>query len=171
MWGRTRDPRVASPNEQIVHADAARLRALRQGKRLFGGEWQICYRVWNFAPAVQLVGIEQQQPDGSWQTLQSCYTIEFQSAAARPRGPFVREHAAPVDWDGARERLPILRLFVRGVGEVKVGAIALTNGSAVLPARGLRGQWRRLGNPAARRGWPVFDWTRNTAALPLRFSP
>lgn len=171
MWRQTRSAGTEGPNAKMIERDLERLRALRRGERVFGGEWQLCYRVWNFAPAVQVVGIEQQLPDGSWRTLQSCHTIEFQTAAAQSHGTFVREHAAPVDWDGARERMPVLRLFVRGVGEVKVGAIALTNGSAVLPVRGLRGRWRRLGRPAPRRGWPVVDWTHNAAALRLPFSP
>jgi hypothetical protein len=158
MWKRTRDRRGAGPNEAIVSADATRLRAWRRGKHVFGGEWQLCYRVWNFAPAAQLVGIEQQQADGSWKRLQACHTIEFQTGAAQPRSDIVREHAAPVNWDGDLAAPPRLRAFVRGVGEVKIGEIELVSRGRRLRAYGFgRGRWVRLGKPAPQRGWPDLE--------------
>ncbi len=188
MWKRTRDPRVVSPNEQIVRQDAARLRAFLRGEPVFGGEWQLCYKVWNFAPAVQLVGVEQQQPDGSWHTLQSCHTIEFQTSAARPRGTFIREHAAPVAWNGDPSHPPRLRLFVRGIGEVKVRDIALVGGARRPRRADTRSQashpdehvtlrlanvsarkWLRLGRPAPKSGWPTFADAQSQSALELVF--
>lgn len=158
MWKRTRDPRVVGPNEAIVSADAARLRAWRRGERVFGGEWQLCYKVWNFAPAAQLVGLEQQQADGSWKRLQACHTIEFQTRAAQPRSDIVREHAAPVEWNGDFAAPPRLRVFVRGVGEVKIGEVELVGGGRRLRASGFRrGRWVRLGRPAPRGGWPNLE--------------
>jgi hypothetical protein len=157
MWNLTRDPKTAGPNEQIVRRDAARLRVWMRGEPVFGGAWQLCYRVWNFAPAVQLVGVEQQQADGSWKTLQACHTIEFQTRAAQPRSSIVREHAAPVDWDGNFTAPPRVRVFLRGIGEVKIGAVELVAAGQRIPAKELRrGSWLRLGRPAPRHGWPVF---------------
>ncbi len=160
MWGATRDPRVQGPNEQMLLADARRLRA---GTSAAG--WQLCYRVWNFAPAMQFVGVEQQEADGSWRVLQSCHTIEFQDRAARRRGDIVREHAAPVAWSGAPAERPRLRLFVRGLGQVRIGSVEWLgpNGERVPVGPSNRGPrpWKTLGRPAPRSGWPKFDWTTN----------
>ncbi len=170
MWRFTRDRRVRGTNERIVAQDAARLRAWQRGEPVFGGPWQLCYTVHNFAPALQLVGVEQRQPDGTWKMLQSCLTIEFQTSAAQPRGPFIREHAAPVGWEGDRARPPHLRLVVRGLGQVKVGNVALTDGATTLHARGLGpGRWQRLGEPAPRAGLPPLAWDVNRGAIALRF--
>jgi hypothetical protein len=166
MWSRTRDPQTTGPNEQMIEGDLARLAAWRRGEPVFGPPWQLCYDVHNVAPAVQLVGVEQQVADGSWQVVQSCHTIEFQSRAASPRGAIVREHAAPVAWDGAPDRRPVLRLFLRGAGEVRVGRIALLRGAETAPGYGVPG-WVRLGEPPPRQGWPELDWGRNTAELAL----
>jgi N-acetyl-beta-hexosaminidase len=168
MWKRTRDPHTISPNEHIVRADADRLRAFLRGEPVFGGEWQLCYKVWNFAPASQLVGVEQQQPDGSWKTLQSCHTIEFQTSAARSRGAFIREHAAPISWNGDPLHPPRLRLFVRGVGQVKVGDIALASAAGKLPARQHRA-WEVIGRPAPQSGWPTFADAHTQSTLELSF--
>ncbi|HYP15823.1 MAG TPA: family 20 glycosylhydrolase [Opitutus sp.] len=167
MWARTRDPRLVSPNESIVRADAQRLRAAQRGSAA-AGQWQLCYRVWNFAPALQLVGVEQQTPDGSWRVLQSCHTIEFRAIAARRRANVVREQAAPVAWDGGAA-LPRLRIFVRGLGEVKVGAIELRGPSRV-HGSGRKAKWHRIGQPAPARGWPALDWVSNSGVLELEFS-
>jgi hypothetical protein len=170
MWRFTRDRRVRGTNEKIVAQDAARLRAWQRGEPVFGGRWQLCYAVHNFAPDLQLVGVEQRQLDGTWKMLQSCLTIEFQTSAAQPRGPFIREHAAPVGWEGDRTQPPSLRLVVRGLGQVKVGDVALTDGATTLRARGLGPrQWRRLGEPAPRAGLPPLAWDVNRGALELRF--
>lgn len=168
MWRRTRNPQIAGPNEQILRRDAERLRAWRRGEPVFGGAWQLCYRVCNFAPGVQRVGVEQQQPDGSWRVLQSCHTIEFQTAAARRRSDFVREHAAPVSWDGPPEAWPKLRIFVRGVGRVAIQDVVLTDGRRRFhPSIG--GRQVRLGRAAPARGFIVPDWSRATGLMPVTF--
>jgi hypothetical protein len=170
MWNLSRDPRALSPNEKMVAADAKRYAEMRR-KTLGQAGWQLCYSVWNFAPAAQLVGIEQLQGDGTWEVLQSCHTIEFQSRAARPRADVVREHAAPVEWDGDLSHIAELRLFVRGAGQVKVGAIELRAGRK--SARSISGgkrAWRIVGLAAPRRGWPELDWSKNRDVLELRFS-
>lgn len=167
MWRATRRPRAAGPNERMLRADAQRLRT---GKIQAG--WQLCYRVWNFAPAVQVVGVEQCEPDGTWRVLQSCHTIEFQARAARPRGEIVREHAAPVAWEGDPAHPPRLRLFIRGVGQVKVGAVEWLGPRGERRPAGLgrtrrAAKWFKLGAPAPRRGWPELNWTRNSAVVEL----
>ncbi len=158
MWRATRAANVRGPNEQLVLADANR-EPVRKG-------WQLCYKVWNFAPALQLVGVEQRQPDGAWKTLQACHTIEFQARAARRRSDIVREHAAPVAWEGDPAALPRLRIFVRGLGQVKVGDIELTDGERNFRAP-LRG-WKVVGKKAPRRGLPPLDWAANRGELPVK---
>jgi hypothetical protein len=170
MWRFTRDRRKQGANGLILAGDAARLRAWQQGEPVFGGRWQLCYQVHDFAPALHLVAVEQQQPDGSWKIIQTCYTIEFQTRAAQPRGPMVREHAAPLDWAGGDEPLPRLRLVVRGIGQVKVGNVALTDGSTSRVARGLGPRrWRRLGQPAPHAGLPPLVWGVTQDAIQLQF--
>jgi hypothetical protein len=149
---------MRGPNDDILRADVQRCR-----QPLPSG-WQLCYRVNNFRPAAQLVAVEQQQPDGSWQTLQACHTIEFQSRTARPRGGLTREHAAPIKWNGDLSTLPRLRLVLRGLGEVKIEAIELFDGRArVRPAK----HRQILGRPAPRRGLPKLDWSKNQDSLRL----
>ncbi len=165
MWRFTRDRRKRGANGLILAADAARLRAWQQGRPVFGGRWQLCYKVHDFAPGLHLAAVEQRQPDGSWKIIQSCYTIEFQTRSAQPRGPMKREHAAPLDWPGDRASPPRLRLVVRGIGEVKVGNVALTDGTTALPARALGPRrWQRVGRPAPHAGLPPLVWDVNQGA-------
>lgn len=160
MWGRTRRGIGAGPNHEILRADARRLHA-----PLPGG-WQLCYRVKNFAPAAQLVAVEQQREDGAWETLQACHTIEFLARAARPRGGLTREHAAPVAWNGDDTAMPRLRFVLRGLGEVRLEDVALTDGRASHPGSLPR---QRLGQPAPRRGFPDLDWTINRDEIVVTF--
>jgi hypothetical protein len=164
MWRFTRDRRRRGTNEQILTRDAAHLRAWQRGRPVFGGRWQLCYAVWNFAPALQLVRLEQQAADGTWASRQECLTIEFQTRGAQPRGDVVREHAAPVEWDGDRRHLPRLRFALLGVGQVKIERAVLTDGRVTVPVR-LDGNV--LGHPAPSRGLPDLNWTKRRAVLPL----
>ncbi|MDB6168333.1 MAG: hypothetical protein JWM88_1197 [Verrucomicrobia bacterium] len=165
LWRLTRDPQTEGANERIVEADAGFFRAWQKGDRsVFGAPWQLCYRVRNFAPALQLVRAEQQQADGSWTTVQSCLTVEFQTRAAQPRTAIVREHAAPVRWEGDFKALPRLRFALLGVGEVKIEDVVLTNGRTKI-----RGAWTQkgLGRKAPTKGLPDLDWTKRQAVLPV----
>jgi hypothetical protein len=153
MWRRTRDAHERGPNENRLLSDAARLKAFARGEPVFGGEWQLCYSVKNFAPASQRVSVEQLQPDGTWKTLQACHTIEFQTAYAHPRSSVVREHAAPVEWNGAPTALPKLRFALTGIGQVKIGRVELRRGGKTLLTKSPRG-WFILGARAAKSGWP-----------------
>jgi len=166
MWRFTRDRRVRGMNEQILARDAARLREWQRGKPVFGGRWQLCYRVKDFRPGLHHVGVEQQQADGSWQMIQHCYTIEFQTRAAQPNGKMEHEHAAPVDWTGDRSTPPRLRIVLRGIGEALVGDAALSDGSVTLRARGLGSRrWQRVGERAPAAGLPPLVWNENHGAV------
>ncbi len=177
MWRHSRDPREQGQNERILISNTERLRAWRDWLRRAGktpelvfeasplaGRWQLVFTVVNIAPAVQQVVVEQQQPDGSWLVLRARHTIEFQSTAARPRATISRAFSTPID-DPSRP----LRLVVRGVGEVAIHDPILTDGIDVLPAaRWKRGEKKRLGKSAPRRGFP--NVTRELSRVTLRFS-
>ena len=219
MWARTRDPRQRGPNEQMLAADAARLRAWRRW--LAGvarrpeiawqntpvcGAWQLQFTVHNFAPALQCVIVERQRADGTWEELYGRYTIEFRAFAARPRTRIKREFSVPVPVAAVYDRrlveggrrsqtaatgpstavgrvIPnaprrvgdnppyLLRLAVRGVGQVAISHVELTDGVTTLRAVGWRlTQKKILGRPAPRQGFPELDLERNQGEVTLRFS-
>ena len=169
MWACTRDPRRRGQNEAILAADAERLKAWRSWLRLAAknpghvwlaspvcGAWQLSFTVHNFAPALQKVIVEQQQPDGSWRELGGRFTIEFKAAAARRRTTVRRDFSCAVEKDQP------LRIAIRGLGQVKIEDVVLTDGLATFPA-GLRK--KTLGRPTPRRGFPLLDWTENRDAV------
>ncbi len=153
MWRLTRDARVCGPNEAMVRHDSARVEAWCPGESIFGGRAQLCYAVKNVAPAIQRVGIEMWSDDGKWQVLQSCHTIEFQSAAATRRGRLIREHAAPLP---KLEFVTRLRFFIQGAGLVQVGRCTIWTGERERAEIPLFRRWLVLGRPAQRDGWPDY---------------
>lgn len=178
MWARTRDRAVRGPNELLLAADADRLRGwqkwlasaairpemLREATPVCGA-WQLRFLVWNFAPALQKVVVEQRQPDGTWAVLHGRFTIEFRAAAARPRTPLRREFTVPVNSPTAR-----LRLAVRGIGQVRLGQVELTDGVTRLrPRRWPSAVRKLLGRPAPQRGFPELNLQVNQGELPLAF--
>lgn len=181
MWAASRDPRgfVSSQNAAILDADAGRLKAWRAWLRAaarhpahvrtagpMGGAWQLQFTVHNFAPALQKIVIEQRDANGAWRELHSRFLIEFRAAAARPRARLQREFSCPVDAADAP-----LRIAVRGLGQVRVGHIVLTDGVAERRPRGLTPAARPLlGLPAPQDGWPAPDWTANADTLELDFA-
>ncbi|MDB6094737.1 MAG: hypothetical protein JWM32_2299 [Verrucomicrobia bacterium] len=170
MWRFTRDRRRQGTNEQILANDAKRLRAWQRGKADFGGAWQLCYVVENFAPCLHVVGVEQQSGDGKWQSLQGCFTVEFQTRAAQPRATVRHEHAACPEWDGNPANFPQLRLTLRGAGQVRINDVELTDGKTVLRPKGWTAKRGKvLGPKAPTAGLPPLDWTRNLAEIPLTF--
>ncbi len=176
MWRRTRDSRGANPNRLMLEGDATRLAGWRQWlKRVrkdpvliwqaspFCGAWQLQFMVHNFAPAVQRVAVEQQQTDGTWRELAGRYTIEFRAKAARSSTKIKREFTVPLTPASGSARLPdpspvfaALRLALRGVGQVAISQVALTNGAEVSLLQRPR-QRKILGTPAPRRGLPRPD--------------
>lgn len=179
MWARTRTPVAGAPNLRIIDQDRSQLRELLCWLRRIKhdpdiihtgnpvcGSWQVFYDVWNFAPAVQQVTVQQWR-GGEWVTLKACHTIEFAAAAAVRGSSLVRRHTAPCEVEPGTVEVR-LRLVLRGTGAVKVGHWALTNGpkSGQLPPSG-RGRWIRLGASAPRRGLP--DLTRTWTLEPPPF--
>jgi hypothetical protein len=176
MWRRSRDPRRHGPNEEMLTRDAQRLRAWRawlrraqkkpslaQGTTPVCGRWQLQFAVHNFAPALQKIVVEQQGPDGSWEELHSVFTIEFKAAAAQPHAKIVREISVPVDAADAR-----LRIAVRGLGQVAIDKVTLTDGVSGRSPAG----WRKkiiLGLPAPHSGFPSIDWEHNCGEIEMDF--
>lgn len=169
MWQSTRSAQASSPNREIFTNDFKQLarwqnwlaRCSRDLTAVWSaspvsGRWQLFYHVWNHAPAVQRVGVEQ-WIDGTWVSLKSCHTIEFRAAGAAPRTAIIRQHSVPVDWADAAESVPRLRFVVRGVGTVKFGRVYLTNGVAQHRLGPKSGQWLQLGQPAPQDDLPKLD--------------
>ena len=211
MWNRSRDPRQHGPNELMLARDSERLREWRQWLLNAGanpdliwqatpvcGAWQLQFTVHNFAPALQKVVVERQQPDGTWEMIYGLYTIEFRALAARPRTRIRRGFSVPIPVavSGSTEnaerlkvgklkpkersvilRLPVLpasfaslRLAVRGIGQVAISQVALTDGVTRLRPNGWPAAARRiLGWPARQRGFPAVDFETNSAAIEICF--
>ena len=178
IWARTRDPRSQSPYANILDRDATRLKAWRTWLNATAknparaldaspvhGRWQLSFIVHNRAPALQKILVEQQSADGSWKTLAERFTIEFRAKAARPRANIRREFSVSVD-SPARP----LRIALRGVGEVSVSHVTLTDGVITLqpkdwPVR----EHRALGMPAPSSGLPDLHLTSNRDQIALVF--
>ncbi|HTZ22317.1 MAG TPA: family 20 glycosylhydrolase [Opitutaceae bacterium] len=207
MWARTRDPRQRGPNEQMLAADAARLRAwqrwlaraaqrpaiVRQATPVCGA-WQLQFTVHNFAPALQRVVVERSRTNGTWEELYGRYLIEFRAYAARPRTRIKREFSVPVPvaavydrrlvGEGRRSQtaatgaqtttttaIEYLRLAVRGLGQVAISHVELTDGVTTLRPAGWRlTQKKILGRPAPRQGFPELDLGCNQGEVALRFA-
>ena len=178
MWRRTRKPEWASQNAAQLYQDTQRLAAwidwlklarsdptLIHGPTPVCGRWQLQLWVHNLEPCAQRVGVEQQQPDGSWRELVSRPTQEFRTQAARATSRLKREFNVPID-DAA---LP-LRLTLRGVGRVSLSQVQLHNGVETWRAK----DWtllRSFGPPAPTQGFPTGYPNKLTAEAVLTFSP
>lgn len=176
MWSLSRDRGAPGPNNAVLRLDARRLarwrawlvRAARRPPAAFRrtplcGAWQMRFWVHNFAPALQMVVVEQRRPDGAWRELASRHLNEFRARAARPRAAIRREFTVPVDSPGAA-----LRIAVRGVGQIAVSRVEVTDGPETRRDR----SWARrivLGSPAPTRGLPAPDWARNAGVLRIAF--
>jgi hypothetical protein len=61
---------------------------------------------------------------------------------------------------------------IRGLGQVKIGRVELTDGLTVLRPLGWpRGRYVLVGKKAPHRGFPVLAWNTNAGVLPLDFAP
>ncbi len=179
MWGRTRQPQLPNQNLALLAQDRARLKAwrnwLRSARRnpshvlsssVFAGRWNLQLTVHNVRPAVQRVVVQQQAENGIWGDLGGRFTIEFRTKAARPQSRLVREWSVPVE-DPHRP----LRISVRGVGEVKLSHVQLTDGRTTLP--NLTWPVRRhqsLGIPATTNGWVQYDSSVDRDVVALAFA-
>jgi len=179
MWCHTRDPNMRGQNEALLDADVERLRGWRTWLRTVRrtptkafeaspvwGAWQLQFIVHNFAPALQKIVVEQQQPDGSWRVLHSRYTIEFRAEAALPRTDIRRPFSVPVDSAEA-----VLSISVQGLGQVKLEHIALTNGVETLShIAASKEKSILLGRPAPSHGFPdIAAAPEADSILPLIF--
>jgi hypothetical protein len=178
LWGLTRDPRFRGPNERIVAADAARLKALRTwitraaalpARLSLGspvcGRWQLIFDVVVAEPALQRLVVEVRGPDGTWTALHALTMIEFRAEAARPRARIRREFSVPVEEPHAP-----LRIAIRGIGRVGVTQIELSDGVKTLrPRRWPSSRVHVLGTKAPGSGFPDLDWGRNNASVTLNF--
>ncbi len=160
------------------------------------GAWQLQFTVHNFAPALQKVVVEQRQPDGSWRTLHGLPLMEFRGYAARPRTKIRREISVPIlvsapepaiprstGWNrpsrqvparrdgGLHLQFPRLRLALRGVWQVAVSHVELTNGVVRLhPSGWLPSHKKILGRPAPHQGFPTVDFEKNTGSATVSFA-
>ena len=178
LWGLTRDGRLRGPNERTVENDSRRLADLRRwilraaadpAKLMTAspvcGVWQLRFDVLLSRPALQKVVVECRGPDGSWRLLYGRMALEFRAEAARPQTDIRREFSVPVPGPEAP-----LRIAVRGVGQVGIANVDLSDGVSILRPAGWAAATRKtLGRAAPRRGLPVLDWERNTAAVALDF--
>ncbi len=172
MWRRTRAAGVPGPNERILAADAARLRAWRawlkkcrsrpgaaNSASAVAGAWQLLVQAVNFAPAAQKIVIQQRERDGSWTDLHGMFLIGFRARAARPSAFLPQWLSHPVAWSGEPDGMPAFRIAVRGFGRAAIGEVLLTDGVRWFAT----GRTKRvvLGRDAPSRGYPDFDWARN----------
>jgi len=178
MWNRTRDPRARSPHAEIFDRDEARLKTWRRWLAAVAkdsaraldaapvhGRWQLTFIVHNHAPALQKILVEQQSADGVWTTLAERFTIEFRAKAARPKATVRREFSVAVD-----SPAKLLRIALRGVGEVAVSHVTFTDGVITLrPADWPLRERRALGTPAPTKGLPDLHLGGNRDAVPLMF--
>ena len=178
MWNLTRDPQSSGQNETILDLDRQRLAAWRDWlkrtmakSKLVGeptpvcGSWQLQFWVINFAPAAQKIAVEQQQSDGTWRELAWRYTIEFRAKAARPTTKLRREFTVPVDLPDAP-----LRIAGRGVGQVAISHVTLTDGVAVRKTIDWS-QRKIIGEPVSTRGLPRLDGQTLAQMMEVDFPP
>lgn len=178
MWARTRDLRVHSPYADIFDRDAIRLKAwtrwlaatAKDSVRSLDaspvhGRWQLTFIAHNTSPALQKILVEQQSADGTWKMLAERFTIEFRAKAARPHANIKREFSVSVE-TSARP----LRVALRGVGEVAVSHVTLTDGVITLRPKDWPVRERRaLGTPAPASGLPDLHLGSNRDAVGLMF--
>ncbi len=178
MWRRTRDPKIISPNELILRQDDVRLRAWKRWLAAVAkkpahafaaspvhGRWQLSFVVHNFAPALQKILVEQQAADGTWTTLAARFTIEFRAQVARPRANIRREFSISID-DPSRP----LRIALRGVGEIAVSNVVITDGlTASHPSHWPARSRRPLGSTAPQSGFPDLRLDQNREEVLLDF--
>ena len=178
-WSHSRHPHSRGPNEINVAADEARLSTWKAWLKKarshpahawyaspVAGAWQLLFRVRNFAPATQKVVVKQSTDGKTWRELHSCFLIEFQARAARPRANLTQMFSVPVDWSGPPAKLPYLRIAVRGFGQGGIGPAQLTDGVRRFSSR--QKKEKVLGLKAPVRGYPDFDWGKNRAVWPIR---
>jgi hypothetical protein len=178
MWQRTRDRGTTGQNETLLANDAARLKIWRDwlqkvrsdhnlvwGPTPVCGAWQLQLWVYNFAPAVQKLIIEQRATDGSWQEIASRYAIEFRAQAARPVTKLRREFTVPVISPETK-----LRIRISGAGQLALSPPILTNGVESLVSSFPRKEKKMvLGSAPPKKGLPDLGTPAKDGILLLNF--
>ncbi|GAB5559461.1 MAG: hypothetical protein SynsKO_11080 [Synoicihabitans sp.] len=178
LWKLTRNANSTGPNHEIIRQDRQRLtawkrwltQALRNPAKVncnspLVGVWQLELTVHATRPNANAVVVQQQDATGEWRDLRQRHTIEFRSAVARRRSIFKRGWSVPI----SNPDLP-LRLALRGVGEVTISQVSLTNGLETRRNRTWsQASRQRLGTSAPESGWPHLDWAINQDVVALAF--
>ena len=95
--------------------------------------------------------VAQQTAGGGWREIAGRFTLEFRAFAARPHTKIKREFTVPVDSPDRK-----LRIAVRGVGQVAISHVALTDGVETRRAGGFRHK-RILGRRAPKQCLPNLN--------------
>lgn len=164
MWQLTRSARSPSPYTAQFTRDRQQLKRWQQWLTKCGqhpshvltaipvsGQWQLTYEIWNFAPAVQKITLEQRIRD-QWIPLKSCHTIEFLSEGADQKSSIKRHLSAPLAAPIGPNQLPALRVTISGTGQIKLRSLQVSNGIENFSADAK--SWRKLGHQAPQSGWP-----------------
>ena len=164
MWRTSRHPSATAPNLLLLDRDQVQLKTwsawLRQclikpehvmTANPVVADWLLSFSVWNFAPAVQRIVIEQKMGD-IWQAIKSCHTIEFQGRGASRESSIKHFYAAPVS--GSSDHPPSVRLTIGGVGRVKISMLKITDGINTWTSRSK--SWLGFGAKPI-KGWPRLD--------------
>lgn len=165
MWRLTRHAKATPPNLELMNRDRIQLASWTDWLRdcldqpahvlstnVVVAENLLSFTVWNFAPAVQRIVIEQATGD-SWQVVKSCHTIEFMSSGASARSSLKHIYAAPIS--GSIDKPPSLRIAIGGVGRVRISNLRLTNGITAWKYD-MAQTWIELGQNTT-KGWPQLD--------------
>jgi hypothetical protein len=179
LWRYTRQAKPAGPNHEILKADLTKLRAwtrwldaaCSEHRRVnmaspVLGAWQLSMVVHATHPNANLIVVQQQQASGIWEDVRQRHTIEFRSIAARRRSQIKRGWSVPID----HPHRP-LRLALRGLGQIAISQVLLTNGPITQRNQSWpRGTRQELGEPSLESGWPELNWSENRDTVPLVFA-
>ena len=178
MWAGSRRANQTNPNLINLRADRTRLRTWRKwllrARRNpvhlsepspIAGRWQLNLLVHNVRPGAQLLVVQRRNAEGLWEDVRSRHTIEFRTTAARRRSQIKREWSVPLENPDDP-----LRIVLRGIGEVAISDLVLTDGITKKTNRAWPiARRRRLGSPAPSAGWVDLDWTVNADSAELGF--
>lgn len=181
MWNLSRVPSEQAPNLRQLQGDQNRLNdwinwltmaehspEIVGQKSPFGGEWNFYCIVHTLRPALQQIVIQAQDVAGHWHDQHERYLIEFRTKAARPRANIRHWLSIPVD----SPQTP-LRLVCRGIGQLAVSDVHLSNGidelrPVIKPAR--KSRRTVLGQREPIADFFQFDRSRNQAIWPIEWN-
>ena len=180
MWNHTRESAETAPNLRQMQHDQTRLAEWKIWLTAtehspdavfrtspFGGAWNFYGIVHTLRPALQQIVIQIQDSAGHWQDQHERYLIEFRTKAARPRANIRHWLSFPVDSPHSK-----LRLVSRGIGQLAVSDVHLSNGIEELrpkikPAR--KSKRTILGVIDPIRNFFEFDRSQNQAVWTIEW--